>query len=173
LLIVGSIEPRKNHRLAFDAFNAYRKAGGDWDLVVVGRAGWHCDGIISEMMASPGYGQTLHWFDDADDALLACIYREAGALIIPSHIEGFGLPLVEGAHWGRSVIASDIPVFREIGEDFANFFEPTDAAHLAARLWEAQRCALPKRPLPGQAVGVSWQQSVKQFAEQIADFLRA
>jgi len=170
-LIVGSIEPRKNHRLALEAFNAYRDAGGDWDLVVVGRPGWHCDEIISGMVTSPGYGQALHWFDDADDALLARIYRDAGALIIPSHIEGFGLPLIEGAHWGRSVIASDIPVFREIGEDFANFFAPTDATHLATRMWEAQRCALPKRLVSGQAVGLYWQESVKQFAEEIARLL--
>lgn len=171
-LIVGSIEPRKNHRLAFEAFEAYRQAGGDWGLVVVGRAGWSCDEIISAMTDSPCYGQALHWFGNADDALLARIYREAGALVIPSHIEGFGLPLVEGAHWGRPVIASDIPVFREIGEDFANFFAPTDAAQLEARMWEAERGVLPKRLAPGQAVGLSWQQSAMQFAEEIARLLK-
>ena len=171
-LIVGSIEPRKNHRLAFDAFEAYRRTGGDWDLVIVGRVGWRCEEIISAMTASPNYGHHLHWFGNVDDTLLARIYREAGALVIPSHIEGFGLPLVEGAHWGRPVIASDIPVFREIGQDFANFFEPTDAAQLEARLWEAERGVLPKRLNPGQVVGLSWQESAMQFADEIARLLK-
>ena len=171
-LIVGSIEPRKNHQLAFKAFDAYKKAGGDWDLVVVGRAGWSCDEILAKMTASAHYGRSLHWFGKADDVLLARLYRDAGALVIPSHIEGFGLPLVEGAHWGRSVIASDIPVFREIGEDFANFFVPTDSAQLEERMWEAERGNLPKRLMPGQAVGQSWQQSAMQFAEEVARLLK-
>lgn len=170
-LIVGSIEPRKNHRQAFEAFDAYRKSGGDWALVVVGRAGWSCDEIISGMMATPYYGQSLHWFGNADDALLARIYRDAGAVVIPSHIEGFGLPLVEGARWGRPVIASDIPVFREIGEDFANFFSLTDITQLEALMWAAERGGLPKRLAPGQTVGLSWQQSAIEFAEEIARLL--
>lgn len=59
-LIVGSIEPRKNHRLAFQAFDAYRKTGGKWDLVLVGRAGWNYDEIFAAMTASPHFGQSLH-----------------------------------------------------------------------------------------------------------------
>lgn len=171
-LIVGSIEPRKNHSLAIQAFEAYRRAGGNWSLVVVGRPGWCCDEIISAMTTSSCFGQTLHWFANADDPLLARIYREAGALVIPSYIEGFGLPLIEGAHWGCPVIASDIPVFREVGDDFANFFAPADAAQLEARLWEAERGVLPKRMAPGQVVGLSWKQSAMQFAEEIARLLK-
>lgn len=171
-LIVGTIEPRKNHLLALEAFKAYRQAGGDWGLVVVGREGWACQEIISAMTTSPYYGLALHWFGNADDALLARFYREAGALVIPSQIEGFGLPLVEAAHWGRPVIASDIPVFREIGEGFANFFAPADAAQLEARLWEAERGVLPKRLAPGEVVGLTWQQSAMQFAEEIARLLK-
>lgn len=171
-LIVGTIEPRKNHSLAFEAFDAYRKAGGNWSLVIVGREGWKCDEIISAMKASPYYGQTLHWFGNVDDDLLARIYREAGALVIPSHIEGFGLPLVEAAHWRISVIASDIPVFREIGEDFVNFFAPTDAAQLVARMWEAERGGLPCRQTVSQVEGLSWQQSAMQFAQEIARLLK-
>ncbi len=171
-LIVGTIEPRKNHSLALQAFDAYRKAGGNWSLVVVGREGWSCDEIISAMTASPHYGQVLHWFGNVGDDMLARIYRDAGALVIPSLIEGFGLPLVEGAHWRLPVISSDIPVFREIGEDFANFFAPTDAAQLEARMWEAEKGILPKRQTLGQAVGLSWQQSAMQFAQEIADLLK-
>lgn len=171
-LIVGSIEPRKNHRLAIEAFDSYRKTGGDWDLVIVGRAGWSCDEIFATMTASDHYGQSLQWFGKADDALLARLYRDAGALVIPSHIEGFGLPLVEAAHWGRSVIASDIPVFREIGEDFANFFVPTDATQLETRMWEAERGKLAKHLAPGKAVALSWQQSAMQFAKEVARLLK-
>ncbi len=63
-------------------------------------------------------------------------------------------------------------MFREIGKDFANFFAPSDAAQLEALLWEAERGALPKRLAPGEVVGLTWQQSAMQFAEEIARLLK-
>ena len=60
-------------------------------------------------------------------------YTECDALIAASFVEGFGLPLVEAMHFGKPVIASDIPVFREVTQDgsFAHFFEVGSSFALA------------------------------------------
>jgi glycosyltransferase involved in cell wall biosynthesis len=52
--------------------------------------------------------------------------RSATALLMPSFTEGYGLPVVEAAASGLPVIASDIPVHREIGGGFADFLDPLD-----------------------------------------------
>lgn len=172
-LIVGTIEPRKNHQVLFDAFDAYRKHGGNWSLVIVGREGENCEGIIRGMKSSPYFGNETKWFNNADDVLLAHLYRSAGALVIPSHIEGFGLPLIEGAHWGCPVIASDIPVFREIGDPFANFFSPTDVSQLESLLWQADHGTLKKKPSRDVSISLNWEQSALQFAAEIERLIRS
>jgi len=51
--------------------------------------------------------------------LLAAAYRNAAVLLMPSEAEGFGLPMIEAMACGTCVIASDIPVLREVGGDAA------------------------------------------------------
>ena len=52
--------------------------------------------------------------------------RSATALLMPSFTEGYGLPVVEAAASGLPVVASDIPVHREVGGPFAAFLDPLD-----------------------------------------------
>jgi glycosyltransferase involved in cell wall biosynthesis len=58
-------------------------------------------------------------------------YRGAVALVFPSHLETFGHPMLEAMLTGTPILASDIPAFRELGEDVALFFSPDDALALA------------------------------------------
>ncbi|MFP6655825.1 MAG: glycosyltransferase family 1 protein, partial [Myxococcota bacterium] len=65
-------------------------------------------------------------------------YRGAIALVFPSKLETFGYPMLEAMLSGTPIIASDIPVFREIGEGAALFFHPDDPIDLAAKVDESQ-----------------------------------
>jgi glycosyltransferase involved in cell wall biosynthesis len=69
----------------------------------------------------------------SDDELIS-LYANARALVVPSLIEGFGFPLLEGLACGCPVIASDIPVFRELGKQFVNYFNPNSPDDLAEKL---------------------------------------
>lgn len=61
-------------------------------------------------------------------------YKNAIALVHPSFSEGFGLPLVEAMHFKCAIIASDIPVFKELlGEKYVSF-KPTDVGDIASQL---------------------------------------
>ena len=65
------------------------------------------------------------------------VYAEAVAFIFPSLAEGFGLPLLEAMAVGCPVIASDIPVFREIADPSVLFFDPYSVDDLVAAM---RRC---------------------------------
>ena len=60
------------------------------------------------------------------DAGLASLVRGATAVVAPSSVEGFGLPVAEALSLGVPVIASDIPAHREVGSHRATFIDPID-----------------------------------------------
>lgn len=131
-LMVGTLEPRKGYRVALDAFERLWADGSDARLVIVGKAGWGVEPLLRRIRKSPELGRRLIWHKGVDDAALVRLYGEADALVAASHAEGFGLPIVEAAHFGKPVIASDIPVFREVagGLGEAAFFEVGSPAAL-------------------------------------------
>lgn len=108
------------------------------------------------IIAHAEYGRKLYWFSDANDADLRLFYQRAQALVFPSFAEGFGMPLVEALYYGASVIASDIPVFREVGGAEVRYFSLLDADSLRQHIVETEktikkkidRCSLAGKSLP-------------------------
>jgi glycosyltransferase involved in cell wall biosynthesis len=133
-LTVGTVEPRKGHRVILDAFTLLWREGLTVDLVIAGKGGWGTENLQREMRAHVEYGDRLKWFEKIDDAGLQQLYTSCDALIAASHTEGFGLPIVEAGHYGKPVIASRIPVFEEVAGMIpgATFFEAGSPAALAA-----------------------------------------
>lgn len=123
-LMVGTIEPRKGHATVLAAFEELWQHGSTDQLVLVGARGWMVDPFLKRLDNHPELGKRLHVFYNADDALLHSAYKECDALIAASVIEGFGLPLIEAARAGKTLIVSDIPAFREICGERAIYFTP-------------------------------------------------
>lgn len=121
LLVVGSVEPRKNLSRLTTAFQK-SGMGNEYDLVIVGRAAW---GEV------PRGVEVLH---GVDDLTLSQLYRDAVAVVLPSLYEGFGLPIVEALAAGTPVICSDIPVFREVAGDDASYFDPLSVGDMVNSL---------------------------------------
>ena len=126
VLAVGTLEPRKNQALLFDAFTNVL-FDRDVSLVLVGKVGWNVDALLECISASPEYGRRLFHFCDRNDATLSWLYDHAFATAMPTLDEGFGLPLVESLLKGVPAIVSDIPVLREVGGDFPVYFDNRDA----------------------------------------------
>jgi glycosyltransferase involved in cell wall biosynthesis len=163
-LMVGSIEPRKNHSFVLDVFDAFWDRGGSGTLVIVGRQSWMMGDFLRRIAAHPQYGKRLFLVRDASDADLAYCYSNASALIFASQVEGFGLPIVEAFQHGLRVFCSDIPVFREIAESKATFFALNDRDDLGRRI--ADFCAAvdprdraQRHPQPW----IDWEQSTEQL----------
>jgi glycosyltransferase involved in cell wall biosynthesis len=123
LLIVGTIEPRKNHAVVLDAFEERLFAMG-LSLIFAGRIGWKIEQFKTRIDSHQQLDRKLFLINDANDNEIEYLYKHAYFTVMPSFVEGFGLPLVESINAKTPVIASDIPVFREVGGNFCDYFDP-------------------------------------------------
>jgi alpha-1,2-rhamnosyltransferase len=163
-LSVGTLEPKKGYPIVLDAFERAWSSGVDARYVIVGRRGWNTRALERRILSHAEFGRRLFWFDRAGGADLAYLYRHAHRLVAASVAEGFGLPLVEAAHFGLPAIASDIPVFREVGGDAAVYFDVTDSASLSTRIREA--CV--RRPTPAALLRRrSWREAATELFARI------
>ncbi|MGY6164151.1 glycosyltransferase family 4 protein [Paraburkholderia strydomiana] len=134
LLIVSTVEPRKNHSRLLAAWEVL-KADIDPDLrlVVVGGLGWDYAATIRGFRS---------WIDRGDLFMLNAVpapdlrvlYKNATATICPSLGEGFDFSGVESMRSGGTVLASDIAVHREVYDNAAEYFDPYSTASLVGAL---------------------------------------
>lgn len=130
LLIVSSIEPRKNHLTLLEAWEQLRaERFPALKLVVVAGAGWQNGDVLRRFRPWMERGDVL-LLKDVSSPNLRRLYEHARATICPSFGEGFDFSGVEAMQSGGAVIASDIPVHREVYADAADYFNPYAAGDL-------------------------------------------
>jgi glycosyltransferase involved in cell wall biosynthesis len=95
-------------------------------LVLVGLRGWDNDQALQFLERSELLAPHVRMVSGLSSVELRQIIGNARALLTPSFAEGYGLPIVEALSLGVPVIASDIPVFREVARDCATFLSPID-----------------------------------------------
>jgi len=154
LLHVGSTIPRKRIDILLDVFAAVKAERKDARLIRVGgpftaeqRVRARELGILDAVVVLPF----------VDRATLAAVYRRAALTLLPSEREGFGLPLVESLASGTPMVATDIPVLRELGGDAVSYCPLEDIVQWAIAILAllAERERLPERWRLRRAAGVA------------------
>jgi hypothetical protein len=130
-LMVGTLEPRKGHAFVLQAFEELWRNGADARLCIAGSVGWIAAEFMEHIRNHPQLNKKLFFVEKFTDAEINLCYAAATALIAASTAEGFGLPIVEAALHRVPTLASDIPVFREVGGDGARYFSLESPHHLA------------------------------------------
>ncbi|MDR6290677.1 MULTISPECIES: glycosyltransferase family 4 protein [Inquilinus] len=127
-LIIGTIEPRKNHLFMLQVWRALvQKLGAAAPkLVIVGRRGWENENVIDMIERCDQIGDHVIECGRVPDAVLHRLLLGARAVLFPSFAEGYGLPLVEGLSSSVPVICSDLPVFHELGSGIPEYLDPLD-----------------------------------------------
>ena len=124
LLMVSTIEPRKNHETLLAAWEKLRaERFPNLKLLVVGKLGWHHTEIVDKFRPWMERGDSF-FLTNVPSADLRMLYKYASATICPSFGEGFDFAGVEAMRSGGAVVASDIPVHREVYFDAAEYFNP-------------------------------------------------
>ncbi|MGP8032892.1 MAG: glycosyltransferase family 4 protein [Steroidobacteraceae bacterium] len=124
LLIVSTIEPRKNHLTLLSAWEQLRAGGFPaLKLVIVGELGWHHELIVRKLRRWLDRGEAF-LLEDVMAEELRVLYAQAKLTVCPSFGEGFDFSGVEAMRSGCAVAASDIPVHREVFGDAAQYFNP-------------------------------------------------
>ncbi|MBS1838009.1 MAG: glycosyltransferase family 4 protein [Actinobacteria bacterium] len=128
LLMVGTIEPRKNQALAIDVFDALAPRHPGLGMVLVGKRGWKVDALIERIERHPELGRRLLWLEEVDDARLSRLYRDAHLTLTPARYEGLGMSVTESLQAGTPVVASNAGALPEAGGDLAEYADVDDVA---------------------------------------------
>ncbi len=135
-LYVGNVYPHKDVERLLSAFQQVISKRKEVKLIFVGKQDYFYERLQEEVV-NRGIHQNVEFVGSITDEKLSSLYKNAAALVIPSLMEGFGLPGLEAMAQRCLVIASDIPVFHEIYEDAAVYVNPTDVSALERELVNA------------------------------------
>jgi glycosyltransferase involved in cell wall biosynthesis len=115
VLQVGTVEPRKNVGTTLDAVLELRGRHSQVGLVLVGQRGWESEQLFHRLEEMP----FVRYLGHLSDLELAALYRLAAVLVMPSHYEGFGLPVLEALRAGTPVVSSGKGALAEVAGDAA------------------------------------------------------
>lgn len=168
MLMVSTIEPRKGHSQVLEAFERLWKNDSDYCLVLVGKQGWSVDELIAKINGHKQLNKKLFWLQGISDQALTKVYEMSSAFIMASFAEGFGLGIVESAKYHKPLILRDIPVFREIAEEHAYYFDCLTGKELAISLerWIALYES-DSAPSSKNLKTITWEESCKQLMDVI------
>ena len=174
LLMVSTLEPRKNHLALLEAWELLRTTTHPkLNLVCVGSLGWDHGAILQRFAPWLERGG-VHLLEGVPADDLRLLYRHAQVTVCPSFGEGFDFSGVEAMRSGGVVAASDIRVHRDVygaGSDYFNAYSAQDLAAAVSRLMGPD--AGPRRQaLRGEGLRVSAQYLPERVLPQWQDFLR-
>jgi glycosyltransferase involved in cell wall biosynthesis len=175
-VVCGTLEPRKNHLLLLNIWQSFANQGIDDGprLIVIGKRGWENEQTVDMLERCDGIRGHVVEVNGLTDVALRQIVANANGALFPSFNEGYGLPMVEALSLRTPVVASDIPVCREVTQGCAIYRSPLDGPG-----WITSITALSRRHSPAwreahlktlQYQPPDWKQhicAVSQFLESI------
>jgi glycosyltransferase involved in cell wall biosynthesis len=151
VLLVAQHRANKNIPLAINVFEQIlerKMIDQDTSLLLIGNRGPET-AVICSLIEQRSLQAKVKLMDGVTDGELRWLYENCELLMVPSSMEGFGLPVVEGLFCGSRVVCSDIPTFREVGEDACHYFDP-HAESVSSAMVEAICNALTQQARPAK-----------------------
>jgi glycosyltransferase involved in cell wall biosynthesis len=178
ILHVGSTIQRKRIDILLRVVAVLRKEFPQLRLVRVGGAFTREQRKLADAL---GIGHLITELPFLDKHVLASIYRQAALVLQPSEAEGFGLPVVEALACGTPVVASDLPVLREVGGRAATYCPVADVAAwsetvstlLHERLLHPERWSERRNLGIAQAAKFSWTEYARNMAALYHELMTA
>ena len=166
LFVLGSIEPRKNIEGLLDCLAPLKQRVPALSLRLTGAHSWSAAKTLARIKDDTAC-RLLGFLSDRE---IAEQMAGARAFMMPSHYEGFGLPIIEAVDLAP-IIEADIPVFRELGQYidgicFVDFGSPDDAAETIATFLESDPS--PARFKPEAAGAFRWSVVARRYANVFA-----
>lgn len=169
VLTVARVDPRKNHATLLRAFERLVADGLPHRWVVAGPPGYRCESIVRALEDSPA-AERIEWRRAVPEAELAALVGGASVFAFPTVAEGFGLPPLEALALGCAVVASDLPVLREVLGRAARFADPLDVDGWYGALREElalDRSAEREAAARAWAAGWTWERSARAWLAQL------
>ncbi len=126
-VVIGTIEPKKNHLLLLNLWTRLASTLSQPPrLYVIGSRGWENEQVVDMLERSHRLQGLVEERNHDSDSAVGALLAGARALLMPSLVEGFGLPVAEALASGIPVICSDIGAFREVGQGVPDYLDPLD-----------------------------------------------
>lgn len=155
-LYVARLEhPAKNHLRLIRAFELLAESGGFAGQLVLPGAPWHGSEVITQAVAASRFRDRIRLEGFVDNADLPLWYAAAEALVFPSLMEGFGLPVLESQACGTRIACADATSLPEVAGPAGILFDGRDEHSMAEAM---RRLATMDEPERGrrQAEGIAW-----------------
>ncbi|MBQ8189490.1 MAG: glycosyltransferase family 4 protein [Lachnospiraceae bacterium] len=169
LLMVGTLEPRKNHKLLLDAYESGLKDLG-YNIIMAGYMGWNMDSFEKRLTSHPDYNSRIFHFEGLDDKAISYLYQNTKFLVFCSYTEGFGLPIVEALQRGVRVLAADVPVLREVGKDSCIWFEQDSPTQLCEQIKRYENHSKADTDLSALKHLYTWDECAKQVSDILLSY---
>ena len=170
-VVLGTIEPRKNHLLLLTLWRELAKRHGSAcpRLIVVGRRGWECEQVVDLLERCEAIHPYLVEKNDASDEEVVSLIAGACALLMPSYAEGFGMPVQEALAIGTPVISTPLPAIQEFAEDIPDYAEPHDGTRWLELIEASAQSPSPQRDAQLQRLKnfrhTTWQEHFQKVEE--------
>jgi glycosyltransferase involved in cell wall biosynthesis len=129
VLVVGTVEIRKNHHLLLDVWEMMLADRGPQDtprLVIAGQRGWLATETVARITRTPAFEGVVHFFEGPSDRELAWLYEHCTFTVFPARYEGWGLPVSESLDFGKLCLTGDGSSLAEAGEGLTELLDPFD-----------------------------------------------
>jgi glycosyltransferase involved in cell wall biosynthesis len=136
LLAISTIQPRKNYPRLIEAFSRISPDYPDFKLVICGKKGWEYDETF-EAPQKYGISDKVLFPGRVPDEDLPFLLSGAVLFVSASLEEGFGLPLLEAMACETSCVVSDLPSYKDIGQESMIYFDPMNVEDIANGLSKA------------------------------------
>jgi glycosyltransferase involved in cell wall biosynthesis len=135
ILFVSTLEPRKNFiGLVRGYMQLPAEARHEYSLVLAGGPGWNVQSELAEITKLQEQGENIITTGYISEQEKAWLLQNATLFVLPSHYEGFGMPILEAMAVGTPTAVSDIPVFHEVSGDASIYFKKDDPQAIANSL---------------------------------------
>ncbi len=130
ILLISNLEPRKNFINLVKAYEKLPKnIKKEYCLVLAGGKGWKIEEQLNYIENSK-FSKDIILTGYVSDVERAALYTNASIFVMPSHYEGFGMPVLEAMSYGIPTAISDIPVFHEVAGDASEYFDKDNPSEI-------------------------------------------
>ncbi|MHA1755122.1 MAG: glycosyltransferase family 4 protein [Promethearchaeota archaeon] len=169
ILHVGTEAGRKDFLTLVKAFYLLKKKIKNIKLIRIGNP------LYKNALKQMGLENDVVYISNISDSRLREIYNLCDVFVFPSLYEGWGAPGLEAAACGTPVICTNIPVFREVYQDFPLYFPPKDFKTLSHLMFEVLTNKSMKREMGKKNAKIikqySWKDSSKKYVKLIKKIL--
>lgn len=168
IYFIGNLEPRKNLKTLIEAYQLLPQETKDtYTLVLAGGKGWKTESTQVAIDNAIKAGADIKHIGFIDQEDSPTLYQGASLFVMPSLYEGFGMPILEAMASGTRVVASNIPVLKEVGSTYATYTDPTPESFKDAILETLNSNPISREKLQENVHRYSWADNVEKILNKV------